>query len=844
MTRTASAMIPTRLGLPTLLKALAIVALIAGALMVDGPRAAWAQEEPRCDVTDLGTLGGDAGGELQAEGRWTTGDCDSRFLTDSDAHTYRFELAEDGAVRIDLTSPDGDSFLHLLAEDGSRIAHDDDGGDGLDARIEFVLTPGVYLVEAAMGAGRDRGPADFALTIHRATNCDPIDLGTLEPDAELTADGVWAVEDCSARYRENRPAHVYRFELPQDGLVRIDLVAPEGGDPYVFLLSSDGGYLYSDDDGGVRYNARIENDLAAGTYLVDATTHGARDHVHELTEFTLTIRLVEPDTFRLKAEAVHAPDEVIAGEPFLVHYRVGNLGQRALPSTYAAATYLVAPERVFEVSRLVSTRGGRWQAGASYHSGPQTASATSTALGGLTPFAITLNAPGPAWVSLGIVILDGLGRESGFHRTWRTLQVLSGPTFDPVTVSADGDDYAVAAAADSEGMVTVDVRAVTDPAADVGRAARAKAIYAAGVRVRVLDDLFARPAIAALQQQHAAVPAPEDAAPVVVPNPSSHALLTAFADHYASAIATSGVAARVTAGELISQAAVEDLTLSAADAASAQWLSLAASWSTLQERIAGGAALSFADALTVQSQVAYAERIIAPIVAAGEIVRTARAAELGWDDAGVRRMVAGLAAGAACDGGATALREALEAARFVGAGQLITLDAELRAALPVHGIVDDAVVCGVTEADAATTQFLRGLTIIGSSELRALIAPRPPAPLASHRLRIITRLIEDGRVEHGVELADGERIFPRIRFLPTTAAVGVWKISSAVEVDGTAIGWIRAQRLADGRVETDFRGADGGVITPAIRHLPADAPVGVWLRGSEIEAPPVAPPAE
>ena len=827
MSRNASAVVPAWVGLRTLAKALAVVALIAGALIVDGPRAVWGQEEARCDVTDLGALGADADGELRVEGRWTTQDCDSRFRIDSDAHTYRFELGEDGQVRIDLTSPEGDSFLHLLAEDGSRIAHDDDGGGGLDARLEFNLAAGAYLVEAAMGAGRGRGAADFTLAIRRAINCDPIDLGTLEPDAELTASGTWTIEDCGARYRDDTPAHVYRFELPQDGLVRIDLVAPEGGDPYVYLLASDGSYIYSDDDSGVHRNSRIENDLAPGTYLVDATTYG--DHVHELTDFRLTIRLVDPGTFRLKAEAVLTPDQVTAGEPFLVHYRVGNLGHQDLPPTNAAVVYVAAPESVVHMTGLVTALGGRWQAGASYHSGPQTAVATSTPLDALTPFEITLNEPGPAWVFLAIVTVDASGRESVFHRVWRTLQVLSGPTFDPVTVSADGADYEVSAAADSLGLVTVEVSAVADPAADIGSAQRAKAIYAAGARVRVLDGLFERPAIAALRQQHEGVAETGGAALVVVANPSSRALLAAFADHHANAIATSGLAARVAAGELISPAAVEDLTLSAADAASAQWLSLAAAWSALQERIAGGAALSFADALAVQSQLAYAERIIAPIVAAGEIVRAARAAELGWDDAAVRAMVADLAVGASCAG---------------GGGALIALDAELRAALPVHGLVDGSVLCGVAEADAATARFLRGLTIAGSSELRALVAPAPPEPLAAYRLRIIARLAEDGRVEHGVELANGERIFPSVRFLPTSAAVGEWKITSAVEVEGRAIGWIRAQRLADRRVEAGFRSADGSVITPAIRYLPADVPVGVWLRSSEIEVPPVPPPTE
>ena len=832
MSRNASAVIPAGFGLRTLAKALAVVALIAGALMVDGPRAAWGQEEPSCDVTDLGTLGADADGELRVEGRWTTADCDSRFRIDSDAHTYRFEITEPGRVRINLTSADGDPYLYLLAEDGSRVTDDDEGGAILNARIERDLATGVYLVEATTVGGRGRGAADFTLSVHYVTGCEPIGLGVLEPGVDLTASGTWTLDVCGSRFVVAHPAHTYFFHLPMDGRVLIDLTSVNG-DPVLSLFSPEQGVIGANDDGGGRRDARIEEYVTAGTYLIEATTYFERGLQPVSTDFDLVVHLVDEEAEQhrsnLKVEAIHTPDQVVAGEPFHVHYRAGNLGGGGLSDVGGGAVlYVVGPgDRAFTDPIWASEL--RWRAGVSYHSGPQTASATSTTLDQVAPFTLTLDSPGPSWVFVGVVAVDGLGREIGFHGIWRNLTVLSGVTFDPVTVSADGDDYAVSAAANSRGLVTVAVRAVADPEAAIGRAQRAKAIYAAGVRARVLDGILERPAIAALRQQHEGVAETEGAAPVVVANPSSRALLAAFADHHANAIATSGVAARVAAGELISQAAVEDLTLSAAEAASAQWLSLAAAWSALQERIAGGAALSFADALAVQSQLAYAERIIAPIVAGGEIVRAARAAELGWDDAAVRAMVADLAAGASCAG---------------GAGALIALDAELRAALPIHGLVDGSVLCGVAEADAATARFLRGLTIAGSSELRALVAPAPPAPPAAYRLRVIARLAEDGRVEHGVELANGQRIFPSVRFLPTSAAVGAWKITSAVEVGGVSIGWIRSQRLADGRVEVGFRSAGGGLITPAIRYLPADVAVGVWLRSSEIGVPPVAPSVE
>ena len=87
-------------------------------------------------MTDIGSLDSDSNSRLEAPGRWTTEGCDSRFLTDSDAHFYQFQLAEAGQVRIDLSSDEGDSYVHLLTEEGNRLAHDDDTGPGVDARIE------------------------------------------------------------------------------------------------------------------------------------------------------------------------------------------------------------------------------------------------------------------------------------------------------------------------------------------------------------------------------------------------------------------------------------------------------------------------------------------------------------------------------------------------------------------------------------------------------------------------------------------------------------------------------------------------------------------------------------
>ena len=202
-----------RLGIRVMVVACAAIAVIAAALALGGPGTAAAQESS-CAVTDLGTLSSDADGVLEASGRWTTEDCDSRFRAGSDAHTYRFQITQGGRVRIELTSAEGDSYLYLLAEDGSRITDNDDGAANLDARVERDLAPGVYLVEATTVGGRKRGSADFTLSASRVMGCEPVHLGALEPGADLTASGSWTLDTCGSRFVVEHSAHSYSFNLP------------------------------------------------------------------------------------------------------------------------------------------------------------------------------------------------------------------------------------------------------------------------------------------------------------------------------------------------------------------------------------------------------------------------------------------------------------------------------------------------------------------------------------------------------------------------------------------------------------------------------------------------------
>ena len=107
--------------------------------------------------------------------------------------------------------------------------------------------------------------------------------------------------------------------------------------------------------------------------------------------------------------------------------------------------------------------------------------------------------------------------------------------------------------------------------------------------------------------------------------------------------------------------------------------------------------------------------------------------------------------------------------------------------------------------------------------------------------RIVARRLDDGRVEFGWQPTGGERILPIKRHFPADAQVGHWLRSSPIEVERTEIGRINARLLDDGRIESAFTPTNRGRIQPHARYVPADAPVGRWLRSTEIT---INPPPE
>lgn len=826
---------------------LALAVAVAGIAVLLTSESAFAQEDPACAATSLGQLA-DPATVLQASGSWSGQDCQSGFRPDSDARHFEFEVVTGGRVRIELTSATADPYLYLLTADGTRIADDDDGGRLLDARIERDLDPGIYRVEATTTGGRRRGAADFSLTIGFVEGCQIAPLGELTPGTTLTASGSWSHETCGSRIVVAHPAHNYLFQLPQPGRVRIDLSSPNG-DPVLSLATVEGAVIGANDDGGPGRSSRIEQHLPAGGYIIEATTYSRRGLQPLASDFDLTVALIDElerqGRGNAKLEAMIVPDRVVAGEPFLVHYRVGNLGGGDLHE-FARRVQIQGYGASFRRQALhrLGVTDSNWLVGSSYHTDEIVASSDSTTLEGLEPLEMTLEGAGRSWVLIAVFMLDEEGNDVGLHTLWKHVEVISGATFDPLRVSIDGQFFEVGASADDDGAVTTEVVRLADRDDQVGSPHRSQAVYAAGVRSLLLDGIFERDSIIRLEELRAGAGTGIATGQVGGSGPTSSAARAAFAADYLSALTQSGLAGSSAAGVMIDPARVEDLLIANAENAAQKYASFASDWRSLESRLALGGAISYSEALALHSQLRFAESVLAAQLEAGELVRAARADEDGWDGAVARRL-SRFAREAFCGVADRRLGSALQLAGGVDLERSLALDAELRLALPAFGTATDRALCAVSEIDDANDRLFENLglaafesVLLPGYRFAPTVADEGPRP---HLLRIVARLHSDGRIEHAVELANGRRILPQRRFLGADSQPGIEHSSSDVQLLGQAIGTIRSHRDSAGQVLFSFLASDGTRLVPDVRILPTDASVGAWLRSSQIEVPPATP---
>jgi len=179
-----------------------------------------------------------------------------------DRDWFRLDLAEGQGVRIGMSAtgtPDsiGDPYLVLYGPDGAEIARDDDGGDGLNAWLEFQApAAGAYYVEA-------RGFTEDA-TGRYAINLIGGEIGnTFDTADALSATG----EPRTSFIGAAGDVDWFAIELIEGRPYRIYVDGAEGdplADPLLALYDATGTQVAGDDDGGRGLNSYLYFASATG----------------------------------------------------------------------------------------------------------------------------------------------------------------------------------------------------------------------------------------------------------------------------------------------------------------------------------------------------------------------------------------------------------------------------------------------------------------------------------------------------------------------------------------------------------------------------------------------------
>jgi len=238
------------------------------------------------ETTTTTTTAGPEGAERIAPGEARLLEIQEDAPTDPErgdrADPVVFEGEAGMGVEITMRSDDVDPYLVLEGPDGSVVAQNDDGADGLNARIRMVLEQsGTYVIWAGSFSGEATG--SYTLTVD-----------SYEP-AERRSIAVGETNDYEIR--ENDGAEPARgelgapieFEGEADTWVVIDMES-EAFDTVLILQGPDGEVVTGDDDGGEGLNSRIRVELEqSGTYTIWASSFDGSD----TGPFTLTLEEVE-----------------------------------------------------------------------------------------------------------------------------------------------------------------------------------------------------------------------------------------------------------------------------------------------------------------------------------------------------------------------------------------------------------------------------------------------------------------------------------------------------------------------------------------------------------------------
>jgi serine protease Do len=209
---------------------------------------------------------------LNVKGKLTAADDLDRVRRGSHCKVYPFKMAPDHAYVIDLKSKEFDAYLRIEDAAGKTVAEDDDGGGGLNARLQFT-PPGADTYRIIVTTFGNNETGAYTLSVR------PIKV-------MLSVTGRLDGQDPLDAVRKKCVHKVHALKMLRGHTYTIDLRSTQF-DAYLRLEDSQRKNLEEDDDGGGQRNARIVfTPEETGVYHIIVTTCAE----NETGEYSLIVR--------------------------------------------------------------------------------------------------------------------------------------------------------------------------------------------------------------------------------------------------------------------------------------------------------------------------------------------------------------------------------------------------------------------------------------------------------------------------------------------------------------------------------------------------------------------------
>ena len=188
-------------------------------------------------------------------------------IASGENHWYTVRTSEKGFLTVETVDRDIDTYLEAYDSNYKLLEQNDDGGVGLNARIELSVEPN-EIIHFKIRVLGDEGTEEYTIV----ANFEPLPVDTEQNFDRSRAIDIRLGEAFYVYFLQQDETRWYRYEITRS---RTRFVVQTRGsiDTLLSFYDSQGNLIAEDDDSGEDSNALIYETLDPGVYYIEVKTY-------------------------------------------------------------------------------------------------------------------------------------------------------------------------------------------------------------------------------------------------------------------------------------------------------------------------------------------------------------------------------------------------------------------------------------------------------------------------------------------------------------------------------------------------------------------------------------------